>query len=556
MLFPRRQGRHRGVVLLGSDFFSWRGGSAILTELNPQASLASSKESQSDPALSTEAGYLGLSVEAWLKVAILAPLFIAVYWLVLRWLWDKTNPFNGEANWGHAICIPLVGLYYLYINRDDLLRQPVEPVFFGSFTARHRLWPAVGMIALGGIGYLISKAGMISDSSGFLKAGCSAMGIYGVLVLLLDWGLASLLFGLALFAYGIWPGQNQFVQGCAMILTLFGVVLMLAGWRVMQFAYFPIFFLICGIPWPALVYSYIASPLQTLAAKVAVVSLRFTGVNAYRTGTKINMGGITEPLRTLNVAEACAGLRSLMTFITVGVAVAFLSARPLWQKCVITFSSIPIAIFCNVMRVAGQGLLDHYVSRQLSESFAHQFVGLVMLVPAFFMILLVGWVLDHVFVEEVDERSSSSASPAMAMGGGLVRDIPRKLRPVTALPAASAAHATPRVTAPAPTVAPKIAAPAPTVAPKPAAPVAPLKPVAPAPAPAPKPPAAPPAGTVPPRPPTAAPAPRSPGAPVVPPRPGIVPPRPNAPRPTNPQNRPVPPAQQPPRPPQPPKEGQ
>src|SRR5207249_12317181 len=152
-----------------------------------------------------------------------------------------------------------------------------------------------------------------------------------------------------------------------------------------------IVYLMCGIPWPPLVYSYIASPLQTLAAKVAVVVLKFTGVNAFRTGTKINMGGITEPLRTLNVAEACAGLRSLMTFSTVGVAVAFLSARPLWQKLIVVISAVPIAIFCNVMRVAGQGLLDHYVSRQLSESFAHQFVGLVMLVPAFFLILLVGW---------------------------------------------------------------------------------------------------------------------------------------------------------------------
>src|SRR5437764_5652818 len=204
----------------------------------------------------------------------------------------------------------------------------------------------------------------------------------------------------------------------------------------MKYAYFPIVYLVCGIPWPGLVYSYIASPLQTLAAKVAVVTLRFTGVNAYRTGTKINMGGITEPLRRLNVAEACAGLRSLMTFITVGVAVAFLSARPLWQKIIITVSAIPIAIFCNVMRVAGQGLLDHYISRQLSESFAHQFVGLVMLVPAFFMILLVGWILDHLFVEEVDEDASvlvraratgpTSPAPALAAGPALVMDIPRR----------------------------------------------------------------------------------------------------------------------------------
>lgn len=394
-----------------------------MTELNPQASIAPVSSSSAASARSPGTAWLGLSLEAWVKIAILAPLFIAVYWLVLRWLWDKTNPIYGEANWGHAICIPIVGLYYLYINRDDLLKQPVEPLLLGRFTARWRLVPAVGMIVVGALAWAVGN-----DSSGFINAGGAALGIFGALVLLLDWGLGSLLFGLGLFAYGIYPGQNQFVQGCAMILTLFGVVLMLTGWKVMRYAWFPIAYLICGIPWPALVYSYIASPLQTLAAKAAVVTLRFTGVHAYRSGTKINMGGITEQARTLNVAEACAGLRSLMTFITVGVAVAFLSARPLWQKIVISASAVPIAVFCNMMRVAGQGLLDHYVSRQLSESFAHQFVGMVMLVPAFFMILAVGWVLDHLFVEEVDDRSPSggSAGSLAAAGAPLVMEIPRR----------------------------------------------------------------------------------------------------------------------------------
>jgi exosortase len=514
-----------------------------LTELNPQASLIppaadiARRGPDGAPAYD-EPLYLGLTMDAWVKVAILAPLFIAVYWLVLRWLWDKTNPINGEANWGHAICIPAVGLYYLFINRDELLRQPIEPLLLGKLMNPWRLYPALAMIVIGAATWLLGPAASpLVGESGLLVA------TFGILVLLFDWGLGSLLFGLRLFAYGIWPGQNQFVQGCAMIVTLFGMVLMLTGWRVMQYAYFPIFYLICGIPWPALVYSYIAAPLQTLAARAAVVTLRFTGVNAYRTGTKINMGGITEPLRTLNVAEACAGLRSLMTFITVGVAVAFLSARPFWQKIIISLSAIPIAIGCNVMRVAGQGLLDHYVSRQLSESFAHQFVGLVMLVPAFFMILLVGWILDHLFVEEAELRQAEAERRASVMGaartaGGLVVDIPRR---TVIPPAPPQQHMAPRA-AKAPVQAPvgpgqrpgaaspKVTPPAaPTAAPKPAAPVTP-----------------------PPR----------PG--IVPPRPGIVPPRPTggpgavpkpAPRPG------VPPAQRPgippaPRPPQPPLEGQ
>lgn len=484
-----------------------------MTELNRQASIMPASESRIAPTGPGGVGWLGLSLEAWVKIAFVAPLFIAVYWLVLRWLWDKTNPIYGEANWGHAICIPVVGLYYLYINRDDLLKQPVEPLLFGKFTERWRLIPAAVMIGVGALAWALGN-----DSSGFINAGGAALGIFGTLVLLLDWGLGSLLFGLGLFAYGIYPGQNQFVQGCAMILTLFGVVLMLTGWKVMRYAWFPIAYLICGIPWPALVYSYIASPLQTLAAKAAVATLRFTGVHAYRSGTKINMGGITDEMRTLNVAEACAGLRSLMTFITVGVAVAFLSARPLWQKIIISASAVPIAVFCNMMRVAGQGLLDHYVSRQLSESFAHQFVGMVMLVPAFFMILAVGWVLDHLFVEEMDDapqgaRPAGSLAPA---GARMVMEAPRRPQqptaPVKANLTAAAKVAPPVMNKPAAAGTPKVAPPQVTQTP-------------------PRP------GIIPPR----------PG--VVPPRPGIVPPRPSVGGAVRPATPPQPkPAAQPPKP--------
>ena len=102
--------------------------------MNPQASLIAPPPRRAAAAAAAatrcnpDGTYFGLSLETWVKVGVLAPLFIAVYWLVLRWLWDKTNPIWGEANWGHAICIPIVGLYYLYINRDELLKQPVEPL--------------------------------------------------------------------------------------------------------------------------------------------------------------------------------------------------------------------------------------------------------------------------------------------------------------------------------------------------------------------------------------------------------------------------------------------
>lgn len=267
-------------------------------------------------------------------------------------LWDKTNPFYGEANWQHAICVPIVGLYYLYLRRDELLAARVKP-------------------AIEGLPILIA----------------------GPLVLL----------------YGIYPGQNDYIKDLAIPVTLIGLVLFTCGWQVMKFAWFPILFLICAFPWPGLVYSRIAGPLQQLAATVAVEVLKLTGVEAMQNGTKIIIGGGMQQ-RILNVAEACAGMRSLMTFITVGAAMAFLSVRPLWQKLIITASAVPIAIVCNVMRVSGQGLLDKYGSHEWSEGFAHQFAGMVMLIPAFFLLLLVGIILDMAVIDVADPATAGAAA--------------------------------------------------------------------------------------------------------------------------------------------------
>ncbi len=342
----------------------------------------------------------GLTLAAWVRIGIIAALMVVLFRFSLLRLWWKTNPFSGEPNWGHAIVIPLIGLYYLYLHREELIHSRVKTA-----------WE----------------------------------------------GLGILLMGLLLFAYGIYPGYNDFVKDFGMIVTLFGVVLLVSGRSIMKIAWFPIAFLICGIPWPGLVYSWVAGPLQELAAQAAVKTLTITGVIAYNAGTKIIMMGEGGQFRTLNVAEACAGLRSLMTFISVGAAIAFLSARPLWQKLIITVSAVPIAIFCNVMRVTGQGLLDYYVSQELSKNFAHSFVGLVMLVPAFFLLLGVCWILDHLFVEEIEVKqglpTASRATAGTVQPVALARPV-AVARPKTVAVARPDAAARPSA-APRPAAAPR-----------------------------------------------------------------------------------------------------
>lgn len=294
----------------------------------------------------TEGVFFGLSTMAWVKIAIVTVLMVATFRFNLVRLWLKTNPFYGQPNWRHSVLVPLIGLYYLFVHRDELLA-----------TKTYTAWS----------------------------------------------GLGILIAGILLFAYGIYPGQNDFIKDIGMVVALFGVVTLLCGWGVMKIAWFPIVFLVCAIPWPELVYSYVASPLQRLAATVAVLMLKTGGVDAFHNGTKIVINGKNNVWRTLNVAEACAGLRSLMTFISVAAAVAFLSIRPMWQKIIVTVMAIPIAVFCNVMRVSGQGFLDR-TNHEWSEGFAHQFAGVAMLIPGFFFILFVGWLLDQVFIEVVDDR--------------------------------------------------------------------------------------------------------------------------------------------------------
>lgn len=318
----------------------------------------------------------GLTPTAWVQVGTLGVLFTAAFFICLNRLWLKTNPISGEANWSHAICVPIIGIYYIYAHRRDLYRTVIRTS-----------WSAFPIIPL----------------------------------------------GILIFAYGVYPGQNDFLKDAGMLTTLFGLAAFLAGWPLMKLLWFPIGFLGCALPWPPLIYSQVAMPLQELAAQVAVYVLQISGVNAFFNGTKIFMEGYQGELRTLNVAEACAGLRSLMTFVTIGAAMAFLSSRPLWQRLLVTASAVPIAICCNVMRVSGQGLLDHYWSREWSTGFAHQFAGMVMLIPAFFLLLLVGWILDKIFVEVV---------PLADDGGQAVAEAAAKLE------AAAAAAGTPMVVPP------------------------------------------------------------------------------------------------------------
>jgi exosortase len=300
------------------------------------------------------------------QLLLLAVAFGAMFRINFLRLWQWTNPMSGDPNWGHSIFIPLVSLAYLYIHFDRVKQTPARPAKMGL---------------------LVLFAGL-------------AMFTYGL-------GMSS---GFAQF--------SAYVQDLGMLTTLFGCVLAVFGWEMLGVTLFPLAYLICALPWPPYVHDLLTIPLQKIAATASVAILQTTGLNVEQAGNTIHILSAHGGERVLNVAEACSGMRSLITFIAVGLAVAFLSARPMWQKIVVSISAVPIAVACNISRIAGQGLLDSYVSRSLSEGFAHQMVGIALLVPGFLLFLLVGWVLDRVFIgsgaEKEEEKTGQASNRAEA----------------------------------------------------------------------------------------------------------------------------------------------
>jgi exosortase len=189
-------------------------------------------------------------------------------------------------------------------------------------------------------------------------------------------GLLLLAGSMAVFGVGV-LGAEEFLTRISMIGCVAGAIVFLCGWSWLRIATFPLAVLLLMIPLPAIAFNQIAFPLQLLASRFGEQILHASGVPVLREGNLIVL-----PNTTLEVAEACSGIRSLVSLVTVGVAYgALVESRP-WARVALVAATIPIAIVTNGLRVAGTGLAAHYVGPQAAEGFFHTFSGWLMFVGA------------------------------------------------------------------------------------------------------------------------------------------------------------------------------
>lgn len=197
-------------------------------------------------------------------------------------------------------------------------------------------------------------------------------------------GIAVVALGLALLFLGTY-GAVIFLARFSLVVVLTGLVLAFGGWRILSELRFAILVLLLAIPLPTIVFNQIALPLQIFASRLASNLLALFGVPVLRQGNIIQL-----PAMTLEVAEACSGIRSLVSLFSFAVFYGYFFEKTFPRRALLALVSIPIAIVANAVRILGTGLCVQYWDPDMALGFFHQFSGWVM-----FLVSLICLVMVH-----------------------------------------------------------------------------------------------------------------------------------------------------------------
>jgi exosortase len=187
-------------------------------------------------------------------------------------------------------------------------------------------------------------------------------------------GIPLILFSIAVLILGVY-GVELFTARISFVMLLCGIVWTLLGWAMLRALAFPILILLLAIPIPAIVFNQITFPLQLLASRIASDILPALGVPTLQEGNIIEL-----PVMKLEVAEACSGIRSLMSLFTLAIFYGHFIERTTARRLILALASIPIAVAANVARIVGTGLCVQYWDPDKALGFFHEFSGWVMFV--------------------------------------------------------------------------------------------------------------------------------------------------------------------------------
>ncbi len=212
-------------------------------------------------------------------------------------------------------------------------------------------------------------------------------------------GLMLLVVGLLMLIVGV-LGAELFFSRTSLMVLLAGLIVLFQGWDFFRAVLFPWACLILMIPIPNLLLQKVTFPLQMLAARLSSDFLPICGVPVLREGNVIKLPAMPQGME---VAEACSGIRSLLTLVTLAVIYGFMMEKRKWVRVVLAISSVPIAVFANGFRIFVTGILVQYWDPDKAQGFYHSFEGWLIFVASMIMLFALHRVINWVHPDQLEE---------------------------------------------------------------------------------------------------------------------------------------------------------
>jgi exosortase len=249
--------------------------------------------------------------------------------------------FSEDPNYSHGFAIPVFSTYLIWLKRDRLARTKNRPSMWGLLI------------------------------------------VAGAIVLLYLGNIAG----------------ELFLTRISLVVLIFGMVLYFWGWPSVRLLAFPLCFLLLMIPIPAIIYNQIVFPLQLMASRFATATLEtIRVVPVLREGNLLIL-----PNCTLEVVEACSGVRFLMSLLALALGYAYLTERSVWIRSALTAAMVPVAIIGNGLRVVISALFAHYRGVQSIDGVLHPISGVVV-----FLVAVVSLLVLHSMIATVRTYPSTT----------------------------------------------------------------------------------------------------------------------------------------------------
>lgn len=204
-------------------------------------------------------------------------------------------------------------------------------------------------------------------------------------------GLLVIFGGLGVLVFGV-LGAELFLSRTSLLFVIAGLVIYFQGWKFFRAVLFPWLFLFLMVPPPTLVMNLVTIPLQFLASDLATSFLRFLGVPVLQNGNVIQLSNMS-----LEVVEACSGIRSLISLGTLAIVYGYLLETDNTIRVILAVASVPIAVLANGLRIMGTGLTGLYWDPNKAQGFFHEFSGWVIFVLSLITLFILHAVLRAIF---------------------------------------------------------------------------------------------------------------------------------------------------------------